>query len=691
MANNDYKVGQTIKIELFEGAIYETPPLPNKEEILFYDKPQKEQKWTRLQVAPPNYDDLPEDEQILLIQQDQHRRRYGVWFYNDGQPTYITGDHYFYLTHWYIAAENDTGYPDYRKANRNHLYHVELCRKDPLSYGQIFITGRRFGKTELALAALYNQTTLNKNRHGGLQSLSMKDAKENLFINRVVRSHKRIHSDFKPITDDPDPKTVLRFTEPITKKKKERVESKESLGSYVDFEETKESGYQGKKLHDILLDEPGTMENMDLISWWNTTKECLKVGNKIIGTAYLPTTLENMTFKGGLSFREMWYASDPKKRDANGHTQSGLYRYFNPAYCGLEGFVDEYGNDKVNEKGELLSKIYLDNQRSAASPEQLEKLKRKFPYTPEEALFVEGSSVFPVGRINDQINYNMGLSDFVRRGQLHWVGTSRQKVEFVDDPNGQWQIAIMPPFDKQNNNEIVSGYLNPLNEGMGGIGVDPFDHDNVTGQRKSNGAIAVFLSPMLTAPTRSNCFSALYLGRPAMAELFFEEAAKAVVFWGMKALIENNRPGCWQYLKKYGLINFVAKVRGDEFSKSTSRDWKEGIATTGDGVREAMVNTGSLYMHHFIGKISAHTQTEKMGIKPEDVIDGLHGFCPINDYLEDWAKFDVTDWTPYDTTVASLLAILQSKRTKIVEVNNGITLTSIFPTYNNSGSRSKIN
>lgn len=691
MANNDYKVGQTIKIELFEGAIYETPPLPNKEEILFYDKPPKEQKWTRLQVAPSNYDDLPEDEQILLIQQDQHRRRYGVWFYNNGEPTYITGNHYFYLTHWFIAADTKEGYAEYRRTNRDHFYHIDICENDSFCFGEIFITNRRDGKTERALAAIYNQTTLNKDKKSGLQSISADDAKYNLFIERVVRSHIKIHSDFRPKTNVQVPKKELRFTAPTTNKKKDEVEQKDSLNSVIDYEESSPSAYQGRSLFRAYLDEPGSMKNMSFKAWWKTTQKCLTKGIKITGKAFLPTTLEDMNTTGALEFRDIWYKSDTKKRDANGRTISGLRRYFKAGYLGMEGYIDEYGNDVVNENGELLSKIFLDNERAAADPDKLEALKRQYPYTPEEALFVEGSSVFPVGRINDQINYNMGLLDFVRRGQLHWVGTSRQKVEFVDDPNGQWQIAIMPPFDKQNNNEIVSGYLNPLNEGMGGIGVDPFDHDNVTGQRKSNGAIAVFLSPMLTAPTRSNCFSALYLGRPAMAELFFEEAAKAVVFWGMKALIENNRPGCWQYLKKYGLINFVAKVRGDEFSKSTSRDWKEGIATTGDGVREAMVNTGSLYMHHFIGKISAHTQTEKMGIKPEDVIDGLHGFCPINDYLEDWAKFDVTDWTPYDTTVASLLAILQSKRTKIVEVNNGITLTSIFPTYNNSGSRSKIN
>ena len=36
--------------------------------------------------------------------------------------------------------------------------------------------------------------------------------------------------------------------------------------------------------------------------------------------------------------------SDPRERNANGRTKSGLYRIFIPAYEALEGFFDVHGN-----------------------------------------------------------------------------------------------------------------------------------------------------------------------------------------------------------------------------------------------------------------------------------------------------------------------------------------------------------
>ena len=67
-----------------------------------------------------------------------------------------------------------------------------------------------------------------------------------------------------------------------------------------------------------------------------------------------------------------------------------------------EGFVDEYGDDIIDEDGVYKAKKYLLNERAGASPEDLDTLKRQYPFTPEEALFSEEHSVFPVSRINDQ-------------------------------------------------------------------------------------------------------------------------------------------------------------------------------------------------------------------------------------------------------------------------------------------------
>lgn len=684
-----YKEGSRLTFELYEGAKYTTPPVPKKDKTLFHDKSKKDQKWVRQPIPPSNYDRLDEDAQIDLIVLDLERRTNGLWFYNDGTPTYITGSHYFYLTHWFMGAENEDGYPEYRESNRDHFYHLDLCDKDPNSLGEIYITNRRDGKTERCLAKLYNDVTLNKNKHGGLQSISMQDARDNLFIRRVVRSHKKIHTDFRPVAEDDNPKKMLSFSAPTTKTKKKKIEIKDSLDSFIDFEEASPAAYQGRKLFRIHLDEPGSMVNMDLIDWWATTSKCLTVGPKIIGKVTLPTTLEDMQDKGGLSYRDLWYRSDRTKLDGNGRTQSGLYRYFKPGYVGMEGFVDEYGNDMRDENGEYLAKIYLDKQRAAADPRSLEKLKRQFPYTVEEALYVEGGSVFPVDRINDQMVYNQSNPYPVRQGDFVWTSEAKDAVEFFDNPNGKWMVAWMPPQDQRNRYEVLSNGKNPLNIHTGGIGVDPFDSNKTYSGRASNGAIFVFRGVDIENPLMGNCFVCQYVHRPAMAEIFWDDVAKTCVFYGMKALIEDNKPGCIQYLEKHGFKNYVAKTQLNEFSKSTSRNYKPGISMTGEGARESLVTGLVHYMFKHIGKISPQVQVQDLGIKESDIINGLHGFCPFEELLTDWSKFDVNKWTDYDATVASGLAYMQSKRTKVREVSpEGVSMEMFFPTYSIRGNRS---
>ena len=45
-------------------------------------------------------------EEIQFIQEEWDRRENGYWFFNHGVPTYITGDHYFYLQWWSIDGQS---------------------------------------------------------------------------------------------------------------------------------------------------------------------------------------------------------------------------------------------------------------------------------------------------------------------------------------------------------------------------------------------------------------------------------------------------------------------------------------------------------------------------------------------------------------------------------------------------------
>ena len=51
---------------------------------------------------------------------------------------------------------------------------------------------------------------------------------------------------------------------------------------------------------------------------------------KIVGKALVGSTVNPMD-KGGQEYKELWKDSDPKTRNENGRTRTGLYRLFMPA------------------------------------------------------------------------------------------------------------------------------------------------------------------------------------------------------------------------------------------------------------------------------------------------------------------------------------------------------------------------
>jgi len=263
--------------------------------------------------------------------------------------------------------------------NDNHTY---LC-------GESYIVTHN---TEYELADMYNKATRggirmlkglvieDKDCLFGMQSLTATEAKNNLFKSRLMRSHMKIQRYLKPESNETGSKREIVGELTFKGTNIGGGKYKDALRNVIDHRPTLVSAYQGKRPRQIFIDEPGSIEEMDLENWWTTVKEQLALGTKAFGKAFLPTTLETMTPRGADAFKKIWEESDPNKRDPNGRTTSGLYRYFKAQYLGREDFVDEYGNDLIEE-----AKQFRANQLENASPSQQQKIKRQYPETVEEA------------------------------------------------------------------------------------------------------------------------------------------------------------------------------------------------------------------------------------------------------------------------------------------------------------------
>ena len=353
-----------------QGIEINLPKKPKKSSIIGYNKSKKNQRWTR-NPMPDNWDSLSEIKKNKFIEQEFERRLNGVWFMNNGTPTYITGAHYYYLN-W---CKIDIGYPDYWDRDRRFFLVWDNVRKDNNSFGLIMPKHRRQGASWKAASIVLHDITLSYNSNGGILSKTGSDAKK--LFDKVVYIFRKLPYFFQPIIEGTDsPKTVLSFKKPgerITKNNKQ-VKASEALDSQIDWRNTKNNSYDGEKLKTFISDEGGKWLEADCSKNWQIVKPALSQGRKIIGKAFLPSTVNEME-EGGKAFKDIWDDSDQEdKVIGTNRTKSGLYRYFTPAYDGFEGFIDEYGQSVIeNPKSKVFDKY--GDEITIGSKEYLKKIR----------------------------------------------------------------------------------------------------------------------------------------------------------------------------------------------------------------------------------------------------------------------------------------------------------------------------
>jgi hypothetical protein len=674
------------------GDIYiQLPQQPKDEDILFYDKPQEMQMWKRLSMpqelsrirSMDEWYEMPAEFKKRFspyIEREFKRRREGVWFWNNGIATYITGRHYMMLQ-W---SKMDIGYASYLEFQRRLFIHFAAIENDPRAIGQNYVKCRRSGYTNISSAILVDEGTQVKDKLLGIQSKTGKDAQENVFMKKVVPMFKSYPFFFKPIQDGTtNPRMELAFREPskrITKKNKTSNKG-EALNTVINWKNTTNNAYDGEKTHMLFLDEAGKWEKpTDIREAWRIEKTCLIVGRRIIGKALVGSTVNPMD-KGGKQYKEIWRDSDPQDRNANGRTKTGLYRLFIPAFEALEGFFDQYGNPIVDDPEEPIlgldgdwikigAKTYLKNEREALKHDarELNEFIRQFPFTIDEAMrdSIEGST-FNVGRIYEQISYNDELfPNPVVQGNFSWKdGVKDSEVVFSPNPQGRWRVAWMPPEELKNKYKIEYGKKLPANDHIGVGGVDSYDLDSTTDNRGSKGACHLYNKFNLAVP--SNMFVAEYASRPPLAKIFYEDILMASVFYGYPLLIENN---------KYGIVRHFEARGYEEYVMKRPEHLKSPNATSNTKTRGIPSNSQDVIQAH-AHAIEAFVE-EHVGINPET---GEYGKMYFNRTLEDWIGYKIDNRTKYDLTISSGLALLAAQKFKSEKTKSNFDDKRFFRRY----------
>ena len=698
------EIGDVINIAGLNIALPKTP-----DECLQRHNSKTEQYWDRQELPKElskissifQWNDKPaqfKNQWVEYIEKEFDSREQGLWFMNNGVPTYITGSHYMYLQ-W---ASIDIGYPDFREANRIFFIYWEACKADPRCFGLDYLKIRRSGFSFMCSSECVNIGTLARDSRVGILSKTGSDAKK-MFTDKVVPINSRLPFFFKPIMDGMDkPKTELAFRVPaskITKKNMYEIDNNaiDGLDTSIDWKNTEDNSYDGEKLVLLAHDESGKWTKPNNIKEnWRITKTCLRLGSKIIGKCMMGST-SNALSKGGQNFKDLYEDSNVINRNANGQTKSGLYSLFIPMEWNMEGFIDIYGMPVFNKPESPIRGVdggtitngaidYWQNEVDSLKndADALNEFYRQFPRTESHAFRDESKeSLFNLTKIYQQIDYNDSLikGQYVTRGSFHWKdGQKDTTVIWTPDSRGRFNVSWTPNKSLQNNVHIRNGVKYAGNEHLGSFGCDSYDISAVVGGRGSNGSLhGMTKFHMDEAPI--NEFFLEYIARPQTAEIFFEEVLMACIFFGMPILIENNKPRLLYHFKNRGYRGFCLNRPDKQYNKLSKTERElGGIPNSSEDIKQAHASAIESYIERFVGMdlTSTYRSSEDMGT------------MPFTRTLEDWAKFDINDRTKFDASISSGLAIMANQKHLYVPEKKESKISINFARYSNHGNSSEL-
>ena len=640
----------------------------NKTEILFHDKSKKDQYWRReeLPIRPrtASRSDF-EGKHAKLINREWKRRDEGCWIFRDGEATYITGGHYFYLQHFRI----DVGAPHYRESGRAFFYFWEACIADPRCLGLLMLKSRRIGFSYMASSEIINRGTQISEALLGIISKTNTDGK-GLFQRKVVPGWKNLWEPFKPEHEKSAHKQNIVLTKPIHKTQNDPEYEGIDLNTIIDYRATVEDSYDSEKLGLYLGDEVGKFPpECPVVRHWEKVSSTLTVGSDVVGKALWGSTC-NAKNKGGAGFQEMWAGSDTTERhEESGWTSTGLYRFFISSYDNYEGCFDLYGNcvredpetpikgqnGRMITKGSI-SRITARISRKKTATGRINERREYATCVADAFLEPAGQNILSIERITEQKEWNEIDNNPPGRYTLKWKdNVPGTEVIAHPDPGGQFYMAFRMPPDLANNFRDEEGTIKPMNFSLGAAGCDSFDHKVVETAHEtkySDGAFHFKTKSTIRNPKMPhNRFFIEYIYRPSLPKTFYNDLLMACAYTGMPVLIEDAKPGIINHFEEEGFGAFLlptpAHLIPNNQRSNVARLLKPGIPATSDIVQDHGEQLAT-YILQNIG-----------GIERDEADNPIvYGSFSFNRTLDDWTSFDITNRKKSDASISSGLAIM---------------------------------
>lgn len=652
------------------GSLVYTPDNPLETIIAGWGKDSSEQLWQRREL-PSIFKNIEYDEDgnaLLTPEQEQFAReevikcKEGYWFFNNGQPTYITGKHYFYLNWWKLE---DDIYPEYRDTDRRYFLFLNYWEHVLWCLGIFRGKKRREGASSQATSNLVYECIFYTNSNCGLVSKTQTDSR-NTFTDMVRHGYNQCPIFLKPRQlNRADSVTELAFATRL----KNGDASDGGQKSKINYRAPVLNAYDSGRMTRLLADEGGKWPpEVDFAKFISIVSKTMVKGAKRVGFCEAPSTVNEMTKGGGAAFKKAWDGANQFKYP-NRPTPNRFVTYFSPAYDGYEGFIDMHGISVIGEptheqyqylvdkwvkkdpiSGIVVSELTEEDikrggryyvmvkRREGLQGDLLEEEIRMNPCTVEEMFEAANvGCVFNSYNIN-QRRRELEEAPIFKRKIIYYRDLDTQKVKWRDalksDGNFYWEQTWILDPEQANKNIKEGGLIKPGRTEDGAITVDSYS--NSQGGRKYGSKACALMgrrSDLMDPQNTGKPVGMLY-GRPAEKDKLHEQVLLAGEYNGFLIWYEHTADDYDGYFKDRGRSGYLGKYPLSliDPNKRAEADRFKGTPITPFSLTKQLDNGISFFENHC------------------DKIDWI-------EILENALVFDPTDRTKFDILVSFLILI----------------------------------
>lgn len=728
-AKFEYKEGETLTIEVGEHT-YTTPSMPPREQFLYHNIKPENQYWKRQTDFPKEFYDwhddptdigygveldakkneyvngrlvaLDKETSSLLfdrkseagregLQEREYRRMTeGVWFFNNGEPTYLTGDHYGILQWGAMLGctntiEPGSNYGQYYQFQRDSCYYFVICEIVEYARGGGQVKPKKTGLTQLVALICLIRAMTRKQKNIRMMSITEDLAKKTLFklvrhavdkMPAILLPSRSKQNEGEIVFGPPD-----ASRNPLRKKKNAPLA--EYLDNWITTVPTRHNAFDSVTNYIALIDEfPKIEENAWPDEIVETTLPTVIEGFKRKGTIFWLSYVPEKTGKSFYQCRQIFKDSKLKTRKTDtegepyGDTKSKLICHTLLASEGMFNCCDKYGKPilrlvveairkEIEDCNGDLMKIQavkrqypmsesdpwketgreetpFDNLRLSAKAEILEDMYSvaAFPYT-------EFNLEFQKEPVKDLHSEKYKFEGEIR---LKWV-TDDMKMKGAEAGRFKWFHPEWTPqwFLSKYTNKVKldkkTGLLMPNRDAPFFIAIDPTKYriSKNTGKGSKN-AIQVFVLPTaeVNAEIGQNVTNrrliCSYIFRHNNPAATMKDIIATILYFGCMVQIESNVSTWATKLIEYGLGNFVMMVNEDGALEPWNPYKKQYLFTSNKPQIDQYFDAGA----EFLG--------EPMGSGDIDNIDYIDDL----DVLLQLMQIRKDNTTEYDAAVAFL-------------------------------------